>query len=130
MIQTLDVTVLFPSHLSEKELIPLAAFLIEYPVAYVPISAGQENFLSGIPLDVYECVVVHPTDGTQNNGQPRRHSMLKFSCPCSLGLEYLQLLSPQTMQRRLKERFIERVEGFGLQLEVMHYAVTHDRVAL
>jgi hypothetical protein len=130
LTQTVDTSVLLPSHLSEKELIPLAAFLVEYPVAYVPISARQENFLSGVPLNVFECIVVHPVDGMQNRNQQRRHSLLKFSCPCILGAEYPQLLSPQAMELRLEEHFRERVEKLGLEFKVTHSTVIHDRVAL
>ena len=57
-------------------MVALAACLLEFPVAYVPTGDGSKPFLAGVPLDVYECVLV------QNESQhPLEHIMLTFSCP-------------------------------------------------
>ncbi|KAM6494315.1 hypothetical protein JOM56_010676, partial [Amanita muscaria] len=55
--------------------VPIAAVLIEYPLAYVP-DTTLTSFLHQIPLDVYECTV---RIGSHT------HILLKFSCPAVLG---------------------------------------------
>jgi hypothetical protein len=111
-----------PPDLDLGILVPLAGFLLEYPAVYVP-SAEQTTFLSGVPLDVYECNLVGSGD--------ERHVLLKFSCPHHLGVQHPQV-APPALMRFLYDRFTPQlglVAG-GMVLTVNHNIQTHDRVAL
>lgn len=103
-LDTSIVVIQIPSDLtSEREhlLIPLAAFLLEYPVGYVPLNENQTTFLSNVPLDVYECVLGDSGEG---------HTLLKFSCPQSVGKSVTRL-APEEVRRRLVGRFQPRLEA-------------------
>jgi len=118
--------------------IPLAALLLEYPIAYVPTSPDQTLFLSHVPLDVYEFVLVfvHPCGDGRSAGDSRsdqgwnRHTLLKFSCPRGLDppIEKGKLVG------NLESHFQVRLQEAGLNgivlLGVDHHAQTFDRVAL
>jgi len=109
-------------------MIPVAAILLEYPVAYVPTSGpgDQTTFLSRELLDVYECLLMNAEIGTLN-----QHTLLKFSCPNVIGIEHTEL-SPQRLIERMKERFIPRlriVDG-RITLDIKVLAEKFDRVAL
>jgi hypothetical protein len=110
-------------------LIPFTGFILDYPVAYVPTTAQQTTFLGGVPLDVYECAVTSVL--TEGDHRPRRHSLMKFSCPQNLRLVE-SWLSPEMMMRKLEVLFrTERVmKKHDLVLDVAHHKETHDRVAL
>ena len=98
------VVIQIPSDLTsgkEHLLIPLAAFLLEYPVGYVPLDANQSTFLSNTPLDVYECLLV-------DSGE--EHTLLKFSCPQCVS-QSVARLEPEEVQRRLEGRFQPRLEA-------------------
>jgi len=109
-------------------MVPVAAILLEYPVAYVPTSGpgDQTAFLSRELLDVYECLLMNSEIGTLN-----RHTLLKFSCPKVIGTEHTEL-SPHRLIERMKERFIPRLQivdrRFTLEIQVS--AEKFDRVAL
>ncbi|KAF4590846.1 hypothetical protein EYR40_009443 [Pleurotus pulmonarius] len=102
-------------------MIPLAAVLLEYPVAYAPPPASL-TFLGGISLDVYEVTL------TSSSSELRQHTLLKFSCPH--GLE--EGLSPEAMKEKLYSHFQSRLNTFlrGMSPEVSHTERTFDRVAL
>lgn len=110
--------------LTQEVLVPLAAVLIEYPVAYVPFSAEQTSFLSGQPLDVYECVLLYA------KGQ-HRHTLLKFSCPSIIAAQN-HFFSPNAVVERLKSRFTPRLQRVdeSWSVDVVVSSETHDRVAL
>lgn len=106
----------------EHLLIPLAAFLLEYPVGYVPLDANQTTFLSDTPLDVYECVL---TDSGEE------HTLLKFSCPQCVS-QSVARLTPEEVRRRLMGRFQPRLEAVDYpgRLEVRYTQETLPRVGL
>ncbi|KAF7422547.1 hypothetical protein PC9H_010703 [Pleurotus ostreatus] len=104
-------------------MIPLAAILLEYPVAYVPPpEPASFTFLSGIGLDVYEVVLA------SSSSELRQHTLLKFSSPHGLD----EGLSPQVVKERLYNHFRPRLSTLlpGMSLEVSHSEQTFDRVAL
>ncbi|KAF9645741.1 hypothetical protein BDM02DRAFT_3119732 [Thelephora ganbajun] len=106
----------------EHLLIPLAAFLLEYPVGYVPLNADQSTFLSNTPLDVYECVL-------EESGE--EHTLLKFSCPQCVS-QSVARLAPDEVQRRLANRFQPRLEAVDYpgRLEILHTQENLPRVGL
>lgn len=104
-------------------MIPLAAVLLEYPVAYAPQpDLGSLTFLGGISLDVYEIILTSPSS------ELRQHPLLKFSCPH--GLE--EQLSPNVIKERLYNHFKPRLSTLlpSMSLEVSYSEQTFDRVAL
>lgn len=104
-------------------MIPLAAVLLEYPVAYAPSpEPASFTFLGGIGLDVYEVIL------TSSSSEPRQHILLKFSCPHGLD----KGLSPEVVKERLHNHFKPRLSTIlpGMSLEVSHSEQTFDRVAL
>jgi len=113
---------------NQEIMIPLAAILLEYPVAYVPSSAHQNVFLSGEPLDIYECLLIHIAGGT---AVPKQHTFLKFSCPSAVSVEKAEL-SPCVLVERMKERFIPRLQSANcnLTLDIRVSTESFDRVAL
>lgn len=120
------VAIQIPSQLTsgrEHLLIPLAAFLLEYPVGYVPLDVNQTTFLSNAPLDVYECVLV------SDSGE--EHTLLKFSCPQCVSQSAARL-APEEVRRRLVSRFQPRLEAVGYPggLEVRYTQETLPRVGL
>ncbi|KAG2033720.1 hypothetical protein BDR03DRAFT_653853 [Suillus americanus] len=120
----------FVDGLTQDNLVPLAATLIGYPVAYVPISADQTSFLSGQPLDVYEAIVVPATSRASSlQGSNQSHTLLKFSCPCLLA-ETNHELSPERVIKHLQSQFRESLSSIGSSLLVHHYVEVMDRVAL
>ena len=108
---------------SAAHTIPLAAILLEYPVAYIPQSAPQTTFLSGVDLEVYSCTLIFNTPGIV---LPARHTFMQFSCPQSILPEVGDLAG------KLNEKFTERVSQAGLPctLEVTSRTKRLDRVAL
>lgn len=111
-----------PPNLSQETLIPLAAILLEYPVAYVPASSDQANFLGGVPLNVFSCGLTSAF---------AEHVLMKFSCPSDVGLQ-AENLSPTKLMEGLMDRFQERLDliGAGWVLSLEYHKETHDRVAL
>ncbi|RDB17984.1 hypothetical protein Hypma_000744 [Hypsizygus marmoreus] len=122
-------SITLPSELTPEMAIPLAAVLLEYPVAYVPSSLSQSSFLSNVPLDVYECVL---TFNGRQTVLPSKHTLLKFSCPSELGKEHPDRLGNAHVTVSLKEKFKHRLQssGIGASLEVLQNCQTLDRVAL
>ncbi|KAM5533443.1 hypothetical protein V8D89_012881 [Ganoderma adspersum] len=107
------------------DMVALAACLLEFPVAYAPSGDGSHPFLAGVPLDVYECVLV------QDSHPPLEHVMLKFSCPRTVAAGALDL-QPEALVERLRTRFTERLKqvAFLGMLVVRYHVETKDRVAL
>jgi hypothetical protein len=108
------------SNISMVVAIPLAAVLLEYPVAYVPIPEHATAFLAGVPLKVYECTLTWKSRG----GGQSHCRLLQFSCPVALH----HVLS----ESALVERFEPRLRRFVPcpTLEIQHKIQTLDRVAL
>lgn len=120
----------FIDGLTQENLVPLAATLIGYPVAYVPISVDQTSFLSGHSLDVYEATVVPAASCTSSlQSSNQSHILLKFSCPRSLS-ETNRELFPERITKRLQSQFLERLSSIGSSLLVHHHVEVVDRVAL
>lgn len=120
-----NLVVQIPSDLTtgqEHLLIPLAAFLLEYPVGYVPLDANQTTFLSDIPLDVYGCLL---------EGSREEYTLLKFSCPQSMG-QSVPRLALGELRRRLVDRFHPRLQAVDYpgRLRVQHSQETLPRVGL
>ncbi|KAH9947567.1 hypothetical protein B0H21DRAFT_321711 [Amylocystis lapponica] len=114
------------------ELVPLAAFLLEYPVAYVPASVDQSDFLADTPLDVYECLLTRsPAKHSSSTPGFPEHVLLKFSCPSMIGGANLDL-SAARLPDRLRTRFAPRLRraGFSGTLLVRHSTAAFARVAL
>ncbi|KAJ7212085.1 hypothetical protein GGX14DRAFT_447305 [Mycena pura] len=101
-----------------------AGLLLGYPVAYVPdVSSESQPFLARTALDVYTCRVRAPTWGSE-------HTLLKFSCPASLGPAHPEKLMPGRIIAGLSERYEPRVRELGLTLIVVHSVETLDRITL
>lgn len=125
-----NVSFSFVDGLTQDNLVPLAATLIGYPVAYVPISANQTSFLSRQPLDVYEAMVVPATSCTSSSPSSNQsHTLLKFSCPCLLA-ETNPELFPERVTKRLQSQFRQSLFSIGSSLLVHHHVEVMDRVAL
>jgi hypothetical protein len=124
------VSFAFVDGLTQENLVPLAATLIGYPVAYVPISADQTSFLSGQPLDVYEATIVPATSCASSlQSSNQSHTLLKFSCPRLLAETNCELF-PERVTKRLQLQFRERLSSIGSSLLVHHHVEVMDRVAL
>ncbi|KAA1469864.1 hypothetical protein DENSPDRAFT_648321 [Dentipellis sp. KUC8613] len=108
---------------TQEVLVPLAAILLEYPVAYVPSSSEQSDFLENTPLDVYEYLLT--------GEDSKQHQLLKFSCPSAIGSLHPRL-SPHALMLRMKTLFERRLGAAGIQqtLSMTHHVETHARVAL
>ncbi|KIM89222.1 hypothetical protein PILCRDRAFT_2484 [Piloderma croceum F 1598] len=122
------ISVISSQELTQDLMIPVAAILLEYPVAYVPTSGAgdQTAFLSRELLDVYECLLMNAGIGTHN-----RHTLMKFSCPNVIGVEHTEL-SPHRLIERMKERFVPRLQVVDSHttLDIQVLAGKFDRVAL
>lgn len=122
-------------NLTLSTLVPLAAVLLEYPVAYVPSDDPTTAFLSNELLDVYECVIPLAGGGRMPRGPTREQTIIKFSCPQIMGREYSGL-SPKQISKQIGDvfgpRLIEATKGEerSPSMEVRHTTVTLDRVAL
>lgn len=109
-----------------EDAVPLAAILLEYPVAYVPTSSAETSFLSGEALVVCECYLEQ-----ELTPSPLRHTLIKFSCPNSIA-QNNEHLSPRRLAQRLQEHFAPRVGEMGeaVSLKIHISTETLDRVAL
>ncbi|TDL23224.1 hypothetical protein BD410DRAFT_787554 [Rickenella mellea] len=119
-----DVCISVPTGLTSQTLVPLAAVLLEYLVAYVPTSPEQTSFLSNEALDVYECLLI--VDELGNSKQP----LLKFSSPACLAIDEL---APEKVIETLASLFTNRLRQEkcdGWTIRVDHSVQCLDRVAL
>ena len=115
---------------TEEILIPLAAVVIDYPVAYFPAFPVQTSFLEGEALDIYTVSfkwITNTSDFTLDFG--REHVLLKFSCPQVLASNYAEL-SPSIVIRKLKVKFAASLGRIGTCVFVTHRTETLERVAL
>ncbi|KAL4080754.1 hypothetical protein J3A83DRAFT_64378 [Scleroderma citrinum] len=117
----------FPDNLTQVVLVPLAAVLVDYPVAYVPVSPAQTVFLGAEPLDVYE--VASPLDTVNPSTRSHDFTFLKFSCPQKLA-DICPQLSQAHLVQRLHDIFTLRLDIIGASITVGHHTETLDRVAL
>jgi len=123
-------TVSLSPDLTQDITIPLAAFLLDYPVAYVPVSPDQAIFLPGVPLDVFECFL-HVDEGDPLLGLvPKQHTLLKFSCPSIITATHSERLAPALLVAQMIALFDAKVQRYGLSLDIRHTMETLDRVAL
>lgn len=131
MAETPDALVLSLSEVfTEEILIPLAAVVIDYPVAYFPAFPVQTSFLEGEALDIYTVSfkwITNTSDFTLDFG--REHVLLKFSCPQVLASNYAEL-SPSIVIRKLKVKFAASLGRIGTCVFVTHRTETLERVAL
>lgn len=117
-----------PCDLTARTLVPLAGFLLDYPVCYVPASDDQTVFLSGVSLDLYECVLVNERNPAST---PIQHPLFKFTCPASLGDRHRDLNRHpilDALKRSLTTRLVTLSSPFSLK--IIHDTVILDRVAL
>ena len=115
---------------AQEILVPLAAVVIDYPVAYVPAFSAQTSFLEGEPLDVYTVSFKWTTKSSDFTlGFGREHVLLKFSSPQVLASHYAELL-PGTVIRKLRAKFAASLERIGTCVFVTHCTETLARVAL
>ena len=129
--------ILLPGGIRMEDAVPLAALILDYPVAYVPTSPPGNTapvFLSGVPVRTYECVVTFGSHSIPSGSFARRErsSVMKFSCPQSLEEEEAILL-PQAVVDELTCLFEGRLAKTGdesAKFEVVCSSMTFDRLAL
>ncbi|KAJ3801562.1 hypothetical protein GGU11DRAFT_674697, partial [Lentinula aff. detonsa] len=129
-------TIILPQGLSASLTVPLAAILLEYPVAYCPSATIGSPFLNSVTLDVYEVRLMLNDEDVDTSSQRKptpspddeerdHRSVLKFSCPSGLGLSH------QTIKEQLQSCFDHRLANLlHRDLFVHHTIETLDRVAL
>ncbi|KXN88077.1 hypothetical protein AN958_07536, partial [Leucoagaricus sp. SymC.cos] len=122
-----------PRNLPSTVCIPLAAILLDYPVAYVPSSENQTTFLSGVPLVLYRCCIIFPAqrpEGGVNRG--KEHTLFQFSNPALLADDSAGAMSVERTLDHLKPTFEPRIlHSFpGSTFRVDHERIALDRVAL
>ncbi|KAF5385708.1 hypothetical protein D9757_005504 [Collybiopsis confluens] len=127
------ITIDLPQDLSPASTVPLAAILLEYPVAYCPpATINSEPLLGGVTLDVYQVSLNNvPARSFLNNNS--HHVLLKFSCPSHLGSSYPDRLSPELTMVNLRSLFESRMmDHVDLEsvISIHHEVQTLDRVAL
>jgi hypothetical protein len=114
--------------LTPSTLVPLAAVLLEYRVAYIPPDEPSTAILAQEPLDVYACTATWTTEEVT-----KEHIIVKFSCPQVLRQVDADLV-PASIADRLQRTFesrIQSVEGEGVvSVTIQHSTQTLDRVAL
>ncbi|KAF9450583.1 hypothetical protein P691DRAFT_458876 [Macrolepiota fuliginosa MF-IS2] len=126
-------TLRLPQDLPSTTSIPLAAFVLDYPVAYVPASASQTSFLSGVPLVIYRCYIQPRTPPPgDDNGRGRQHTLLQFSCPGSFADDPTGLMSLSRTISHLENTFQPLIAQSlpGCIFHVTCERVILDRVAL
>lgn len=112
------------SDLTLETVVPLAAILLDYLVAYVPYPP-YPNTLSGVPLDVYECIL---TISSHDSTADWKHSFIKFSCPTTSREDFTQLKSENVILK-LAAMFADRLGTTrGASIRVKHSSETVDRV--
>lgn len=116
-------------------LVPLAAFLLEYPVGYMVPETFPDAFLPNVTLNVFQCTLLRP-DGPRFahfHSQPKdcpimvppREPLLSFSCPAAL-------IIADDLTNRVKRRFEPRLQSnptYG-SLDIDRSVQVFDRVAL
>lgn len=117
------VSISLTTDLTAAVTVPLAALLLEYPVAYVPENVQASSHLSRMPLIVYECTLTW--DVTSLN--PIWHTLLQFSCPALFG----KLLTSRILDE-LTSRFNPRTQQLTAnpKLTIQYRNETRDNLVL
>ncbi|KAI0789735.1 hypothetical protein C8Q75DRAFT_806889 [Abortiporus biennis] len=121
-----------PPDITPENMVPFAAILLEYPVAYVPHSSNHNSssYLSGVELTVFECTLDF---GGVDIGIPPDHIFIKFSCPTYLVqlVENTETLADK-IHSQLMDKFTGRLESNNIpaSVKIRRFQETHDRVAL
>ncbi|KAG9315710.1 hypothetical protein JVU11DRAFT_3357 [Chiua virens] len=129
MTESSSLSLALSDTLTEDILIPLAAVLIDYAVAYVPAFSAQTVFLQSEMLDVYTVSIKGMTPLDSESGPGNEHVLLKFSCPQVFASDHAEL-SPGTLVEKLQVKFSTRLGRIGMRAFVIHHTETQDRVAL
>ncbi|KAJ7600640.1 hypothetical protein C8J56DRAFT_13940 [Mycena floridula] len=113
------LTITLAPDLGPEVLIPLAAVLLEYPVALcIPDTVDDMSFfLARQPLNVYQATLRWPDTDEE-------HTLLKFSCPVAVAVDSDALIAA------LAAHFDGRLKHLGPHLDIEHKVETFDRVAL
>lgn len=147
-----------PPDLPLETLVPLAALLLDYPVAYVPAQSQGSTGLTHVRLDLYHVHLVYLESAEQSSdlktrkhsaaavsSLPTRHVVLQFSCPVEARGDPLSdslkdssksdgRCAPETLIRQLKDTFNTRLARAGLSsswmIEIIHDVVERDGIAL
>ncbi|KAF5360908.1 hypothetical protein D9756_004896 [Leucocoprinus leucothites] len=130
-IPTENQIIQLPQELSSTICIPLAAILLDYPIAYVP-SSDRTSFLSGVPLVLYRCRIDIQSPALQEEPEEGKgHILLQFSCPEMVD-DSTSAMSTQQISVHLESTFGPRIAHSlpGSSLYVDHEHITLDRVAL
>lgn len=114
---------------TQEILVPLAAVMIDYPVAYFPACSTQTSFLEGEALDIYTISFKPIITPDCTPGLGKEHVFLKFSCPQVLASNYAEL-SPATVIEKLRVKFTAGLARIGTCVSVTHLTETLDRAAL
>jgi hypothetical protein len=116
-------------------LVPLAAFLLEYPVGYIVPETLPYAFLANVFLNVFQCTLSRPDEPrfahfySQPKERPitvpHREPLISFSCPAALTLA-------DDLTNRVKRRFEPRLESDPIygSLDIERSVQVFDRVAL
>ncbi|KAG7088392.1 hypothetical protein E1B28_012391 [Marasmius oreades] len=133
-------TVTLPPILPYNVTVPLAGFLLEYPVALCPVlipGTDMSSFLTQVPLRVYRCLLnIEDTTGKSSaTSQQNPHLLVQFSIPSVLESSHPETHSSSVISSRLEETFNARLAtvfaGRGVpSLTIVHSVRTLDRVAL
>ena len=85
------------------------------------------NTLSGVPLDIYECILSIPG---RDSMVDLKHSIIKFSCPTTLQEGFTQL-KPENVTLKLAAIFAGRLDAArvgGATVQVKYNSETVDQV--
>lgn len=116
--------------------VPLAALILDYPVAYVPVIPQQSpltspTFLAGVLVSTYECVLTYDPSPSAPQATV---SVMKFSCPQVLEEACPERVSSQLIKKQLEGLFARRLRELGIEgsarVQVVHKRVSYDRLAL
>ena len=138
----LPFSISLPPNLSLGETVPLAAFLLDYPIAYVPqISSNSHStpiFLADVVVNTYECTLVPLKDNLPDRNIQHDMLVMKFSCPQALeetpgshqGLSREQIVHSMRhfLEKRIKEAPL--VGDYCFEVRVTVESVRMDRLAL
>ena len=112
---------------SPADVVPTAAVLLEYSVAYVPAGSQSGPFLSNVDLEVFACSLGGQAEAPGQHPQTDDAlTFLQFSCPVS------QINEVGDIAGRLRDRFGARISAARISrtLHVNHRTERLDRVAL
>ncbi|KAF9483475.1 hypothetical protein BDN70DRAFT_799584 [Pholiota conissans] len=130
-LDSLPASFSLPAGVTLESAVPLAAVLLDYPIAYIPSTSS--NALSGVPLDLYECVLTFGnSDGaTESDVKHNTHTIMKFSCPAKMGDKSPDRCLPEKLILQLKELFATRMHLIGdpsTAVDVVHSTRTLNHI--